>query len=89
MVGGSCYLAAQQRVDWATARQVGGEEDNWLPQQVLIVQFCTDNGGYLAEISSSEEENSLNNFLTTAGLQDHWIGLNDIDNEGEKLSVLE
>ena len=32
----------------------------------------------------------MNNFLTTAGLQeDHWIGLNDIDNEGEKLSVLE
>ena len=56
----------------------------------LIFQFCIDNGGYLAEISSSEEENSLNNFLTTAGLQeDHWIGLNDIDNEGEKLSVLE
>ena len=41
--------------------------------------FCWQNGGYLAEIDSMEEDLAIYD-----GLGDHfyWIGLNDIEEEG-------
>ena len=43
-------------------------------------EFCYQNEGYLAEITSNEEDSLLDKFL----LEDlqYWIGLSDIANEG-------
>jgi len=52
------------------------EKRNWQDAQ----KFCWSNGGYLAEITSREEEDHIETFLLH---QLHfWIGLNDIDEEG-------
>ena len=44
---------------------------NWFSAQ----QFCWDNGGYLAEILSAEEEARIDSFLPSD--LDYWIGLSD------------
>ena len=43
-------------------------------------QFCWDNGAYLAEFLSSEEEARVNDIL--AHDIDYWIGLADFAHEG-------
>ena len=51
---------------------------------MLIVetsQFCWENGAYLAELLTSEEEAWVNAVL--AKDLDYWIGLTDFAHEGE------
>ena len=43
-------------------------------------EFCWGQGGYLAELLSAEEEDSLDQFLIK-GVH-YWIGLNDLSVEG-------
>ena len=44
------------------------------------VQFCWDKGGYLAEVTSAEEQLALDSFLLNGA--DFWLGLSDIEQEG-------
>ena len=44
-------------------------------------QFCWENGAYLAELLTSEEEARLNAVL--AKDLDYWIGLTDFAHEGQ------
>ena len=44
-------------------------------------QFCWENGGHLAEFSSSEEEARVDDILATD--LDYWIGLTDFASEGK------
>ena len=44
-------------------------------------QFCWENGGHLAEFSSSEEEARVDDILATD--LDYWIGLTDLASEGK------
>ena len=48
--------------------------------EMIHLQFCRLNGGYLAEIQSKQEEDDVYNLL----LLDvrYWIGLNDLILEG-------
>jgi len=43
-------------------------------------QFCWDQGGYLAEITSAEEESALDEIL--GHITTYWIGLSDRETEG-------
>ena len=52
---------------------------NWFTAQ----QFCWDNGGYLAEIFSAEEEARIESFLPCD--LSYWIGLSDSASEGRGL----
>merc|ERR1711874_63042 len=49
---------------------------NWYSAQ----EFCWENGGYLAEFFSSEEEARVDDILATD--LDYWIGLTDSASEG-------
>ncbi|GFO02017.1 collectin-11 [Plakobranchus ocellatus] len=47
-------------------------------------QICKEMGGYLAEVDDREEEDFLGNFATeTAGKIFVYIGINDVEKEGE------
>lgn len=56
------------------------EKKTWF----LAQQFCWSHGGYLAEILTQQEEDSLDQYL----MHDvaYWIGLSDITAEGIYLS---
>ena len=43
-------------------------------------QFCWDQGGYLVEITSAEEEALLDSLYGFGHI--YWIGLSDLDVEG-------
>merc|ERR1712083_525785 len=43
-------------------------------------QFCWDQGGYLVEVSSAQEQQALDLFLLKGS--DFWIGLSDVGDEG-------
>ena len=49
------------------------------------LQFCWDQGGYLAEVTSAEEQQALDLFLLNGA--DYWLGLSDLEEEG--LIILE
>ena len=44
-------------------------------------RYCTEKGGFLAEILSQNEENLLDTFLV--GGISYWLGLTDSVNEGK------
>ena len=44
------------------------------------VQFCWEQGGYLAEITSDQEQQAIGLFLLNGA--DFWLGLADIEEEG-------
>ena len=46
-----------------------------------LFQFCAEKGGYLAEIKSFEEQNRLQQILSTHA--SYWIGLSDRAREGQ------
>ena len=45
-----------------------------------LFQYCWYQGGYLAEITSAQEESLLNTFLMD-GIS-YWLGLTDLGHEG-------
>ena len=47
-----------------------------------LCQFCWENGGWLAELFSSEEETRVDDILPVD--LDYWIGLTDLASEGIK-----
>ena len=47
-----------------------------------FTQFCHSKGGYLAEITSQEEQDVLDFILPSVTNAYHWIGLNDLANPG-------
>ena len=51
-------------------------------QPTLFPQDCWAQGGYLAEVTSAEEEAALNEVINP-DLQ-YWIGLNDEEQEGRR-----
>ena len=53
---------------------------------LTLVQYCWEQGGYLAEITSKEEEDLIDTFLTD-GIH-YWIGLTDIFVEGKSMQKL-
>ena len=52
-----------------------------------FVQYCWEQGGYLAEITSKEEEDLIDTLLID-GIH-YWIGLTDIFVEGKNTQKLE
>ena len=78
--GPYCYLVSRDPMNWFAAQEVKAR----LPQSQFIVQcfqFCWDNGAYLAEFLTSEEEARVNDIL--AKDLDYWIGLADFAHEGQ------
>jgi len=63
-LGQNCYLVS-----------TSGNSSWWQAQQ-----FCADNGGWLAEIISPEEQTDVNTLLIPGGV--YWIGLTDLAYEG-------
>merc|ERR1712218_66188 len=55
---------------------VSNDSISWYEAQ----EFCWQNGGYLTEIDSMEEDLAIYDGL---GDQFYWIGLNDIEEEGK------
>ena len=60
-----------------------GGQSIYINRNILIIyyQFCWENGGYLAEFSSSQEEARVNDILATD--LEYWIGLTDFATEGK------
>ena len=46
------------------------------------VSYCNNIGGDIVNISSSQENSNVRQFALDQGLDNYWIGLNDIANEG-------
>jgi len=59
---------------------ISQEKMNWFEAR----QFCHDHHGFLAEIKSEEEQQNVNQILSS----DHyyWIGLEDFTEEGNQFS---
>ena len=78
-VAGSCYRSSPDRLTWYQAQEVGGTNtvaglgNTWW-------QDYWAQGGYLAELTSREEELAVNEVISH---EDHfWLGLNDVAQEG-------
>ena len=54
------------------------------PVKWLAPQYCWDNGGYLAEFFSAEEEGLLDQIIYDGG--QYWLGLSDTAQEGQSVS---
>ncbi|XP_066531596.1 asialoglycoprotein receptor 2-like [Hoplias malabaricus] len=52
---------------------------NWMMSR----DYCTGKGGHLVTITSKEEHN----FLASQAEENHWIGLNDLEKEGQWMWV--
>ena len=50
---------------------------------MLMLQFCEENGGYLAEILWQSEQSNLAALLNIGPKQHYWFGLSDLDYEGK------
>ena len=48
---------------------------------MVLFQFCAQQGGYLAEIVSKNEQTNLNTILRDDS--QYWIGLSDLATEGK------
>ena len=48
---------------------------------MIYLQYCWDQGGYLAEITSAEEEALIDTFLIDG--TSFWLGLTDLGHEGK------
>ena len=93
--GDFCYLVSRGRMNWYSAQEVNISLANttfiissnitWYVTTILFFnnyQFCWNNGGYLAEFFSSQEEARVEDILATD--LDYWIGLTDRQTEGMK-----
>ena len=76
----SCYLASLDNFGWEYAQQVCKQEKKYFMEDIFENQFCWDQGGYLAEITSAEEESALDEIL--GHITTYWIGLSDRETEG-------
>ena len=50
---------------------------------MLMLQFCEEKGGYLAEILSQSEQTNLEALLNFGQYKNYWIGLSDLAYEGK------
>ena len=93
--GDFCYLVSRGRMNWYSAQEVNISLANttfiissnitWYVTTILFFnnyQFCWNNGGYLAEFFSSQEEARVEDILYPD--LDYWIGLADSASEGMK-----
>ena len=49
---------------------------------ILILQFCLDNKGYLAELETQDEDTGINDYLDRGSY--YWIGLRrDVGKDGK------
>ena len=93
--GDFCYLVSRGPMNWFSAQEVNISLANttfiissnitWYVTTILFFnnyQFCWNNGGYLAEFFSSQEEARVEDILATD--LDYWIGLTDRQTEGMK-----
>ena len=45
-----------------------------------MLQFCWSRGGYLAEVTSAEEQSALEAVLIHG--KEYWLGLTDVEEQG-------
>ena len=51
---------------------------------LLLLQFCVEAGGFLAEIKSEKDQNEINATLSSNdSTLSYWIGLSDLAVEGQ------
>ena len=84
-LGDSCYSISREPMDWGTAQEVG-LNFRFMFNFENDFQFCWEQGGYLAEIMSAQEEILLDTFLVE-GIT-YWLGLSDFAHEGNNLITL-
>ena len=78
VAGSSCFMLSPEAMDWYQAQQVG---DIWIVQFAnILFKFCWSKDGYLAELKTVEEDNSISPYLPR-GLR-YWIGLTYVAQEG-------
>ena len=88
------YLVSSRPMNWFSAQEVNISLANttfiissnitWYVTTILFFnnyQFCWNNGGYLAEFFSSQEEARVDDILATD--ISYWIGLADFASEGK------
>ncbi|KAH8353578.1 hypothetical protein KR084_011910 [Drosophila pseudotakahashii] len=60
-------------------------EDNLKVSWEVAASLCIHMGGYLASFNDEEDFNAINSRLIKSRY--YWLGINDVDNEGEYISV--
>ena len=82
-LGDSCYSISKQPMNWAVAQEVTTDDYYILMFFLFIViffKYCWNQGGYLAEITTAEEEMLLETFLIEGVT--YWLGFSDLIYEG-------
>ena len=85
--GDFCYLVSDETVNWYSAEEVNTKYiymyfSTATTEALFYHQFCYENGGYLAEFFSSEEEARADAILSPR--LSYWIGLADFATEGPR-----
>ena len=84
--GGSCYFMSPEKMNFLTAQEVNILRINCVVFFISdSVQFCWEQGGYLAEVTSAEEQEAVDLFLLNGA--DFWLGLSDAEQEGLIIST--
>ena len=50
-------------------------------QLIAMLQFCWSRGGYLAEVTSAEEQEALEGVLIHG--KEIWLGITDVEEQGD------